>query len=146
MTAVGKACSISCAINPFFSLKVGDKVRLFTDKPYELNVSDINGNTFTVSHWTEKNAQQVFVYGKEVPDFRTVDYDQIFTLNVSATQALAQQVEELKQQVTVLQHQNTAFQQQNDILKKGFQSLESRLNELSAHVLLTPSEIGRAHV
>ena len=30
----------------------------------------------------------IFVYGKEVDDFRTVDYEALSMLNVSATQAL----------------------------------------------------------
>jgi len=36
---------------------------------------------------------KVFVYGREVNDFRAVDYDAIAMLNVSATQELARQSE-----------------------------------------------------
>ena len=36
---------------------------------------------------------RVFVYGKEVNDFRVVDYDAISMLNVSATQELAKRSE-----------------------------------------------------
>jgi len=42
-------------------------------------------------------AQEVFVFGLEHPDVRTVDYEALAMLNVSATQALAQQVQELQE-------------------------------------------------
>lgn len=38
---------------------------------------------------TDLHADRVFVYGEEVDDFRTVDYDGLTTLNISATQELA---------------------------------------------------------
>jgi hypothetical protein len=38
----------------------------------------------------------VFVYGREVKDFRSVDYDAISMLNVSATQELAKRVQKLE--------------------------------------------------
>jgi prefoldin subunit 5 len=39
--------------------------------------------------------EKVFVYGREVKDFRSVDYEAISMLNVSATQELAHRVETL---------------------------------------------------
>lgn len=44
----------------------------------------------------EKAPERVFVYGKWVDDFHAVDYDAISMLNVSATQALADEVDALK--------------------------------------------------
>ncbi len=41
-------------------------------------------------------AEEVFVYGREVNDFRTVDYDAIAMLNVSATQELKLEVDALR--------------------------------------------------
>ncbi len=38
------------------------------------------------------DADTVFVYGREVKDFRTVDYEAIAMLNVSATQELHRRV------------------------------------------------------
>jgi hypothetical protein len=43
--------------------------------------------------FTPKDAD-VFVYGREVDDLRSVDYDAIAMLNVSATQELARKLEE----------------------------------------------------
>lgn len=42
--------------------------------------------------------EPVLVYGREVKDLRTVDYDAIAMLNVSATQELAKQVDQIKAQ------------------------------------------------
>ena len=59
---------------------------LGTDKPAKANN-------------TGKNvAGEIFVFGREVDDFRTVDYDAISMLNVSATQELARKVERLEAQ------------------------------------------------
>ena len=44
----------------------------------------------------DKEVKQVFVFGKQVPDCRTLDYDDIAMLNVSATQELAKRVEKLE--------------------------------------------------
>ncbi len=38
----------------------------------------------------------VFVFGREVNDFRTVDYEAIAMLNVSATQELARRLEQVE--------------------------------------------------
>ena len=81
-------------------LAAGDKVRLIsTDKQHDVRVTSVEGNSFTVEGWTNNNTEKVFVYGKQVDDFRTVDYDRIFTLNVSATQELSRQVDDLKKQL-----------------------------------------------
>ncbi len=38
------------------------------------------------------NGDKVFVYGEEVDDFRTVDYEGLTTLNISATQEIAKRL------------------------------------------------------
>ena len=47
-------------------------------------------------------ATAVFVYRKEVNDFHTVDYEALSTLNISATQALVKEINDLKAQNTTL--------------------------------------------
>ncbi len=77
-------------------LRKGDRVRLIdkkTDGVYEvLEVAD--GKFRTTFAGAGDN---VFVYGREVNDFRSVDYDAIAMLNVSATQELARRLENLEQ-------------------------------------------------
>jgi hypothetical protein len=50
---------------------------------------------------------QVFVYGREVKDFRSVDYQAIAMLNVSATQELAKRLEQKSDEVAALEKQLT---------------------------------------
>ena len=49
--------------------------------------------------------EQVFVYGREVKDFRTVDYDAISMLNVSATQELARKLETVQAENAALRRE-----------------------------------------
>ena len=45
---------------------------------------------------------KVFVYGKKVNDVRSVDYQQIFSLGISAVQQLSKQADELKSENELL--------------------------------------------
>ena len=72
------------------------------------------------------NITTVFVYGTQVKDFHTVDYDGISMLNVSATQALYRQGLTLEKQNEVLQQRAIELQQQLEKIER----LESLLSEL----------------
>ena len=88
---------------------VGDKIKMFKEDGSELHVSVVatDANSFTVDSDYEG---QVFIYGKEVDDFRGVDYDALSMLNISATQALYQRLVELEEA-------NGQFQVQIDRIK-----------------------------
>ncbi|MBI3218320.1 MAG: tail fiber domain-containing protein [Bacteroidetes bacterium] len=105
------------------TLAVGDKVKLISSAGAEKPsvVSAVDGNSFTVSNWTEKS-EKIFVFGKEVNDFRIVDYDRLFTLNISATQELVKLVEEQKKVIDELK----AKEEEN---KKKIALLEASLNK-----------------
>lgn len=69
-------------------LKVGDRVRLIaTEKDAVFEVLEVENDSFRVE-FIPKEEGELFVYGREVKDFRTVDYDAIAMLNVSATQQI----------------------------------------------------------
>ena len=80
------------------NLQAGERVKLISEtksKIYE--VIEAESHRFRVQFTEENEAlEKVFVYGREVDDFHTVDYEAISMLNVSATQELAKQVEMLK--------------------------------------------------
>ena len=88
-------------------LRPGDKIRLMDinkSEPFDAIVSSVRGNYFTVEGLSaEKYGDQVYVYGKEVTDFRTVDYDALSIMNYKATQKLTKQVEDQKIQIQGLQ-------------------------------------------
>ncbi|MEO6039948.1 MAG: tail fiber domain-containing protein [Saprospiraceae bacterium] len=98
----------------------GDRVRLIGSHSQELTVTAVAENTFTVSDWPEPDATQVFVFGKEVADFRAVDYDRIFTLGISAIQELARE--------------NGAQKVENNALKTRLEQLESENTAMRADV------------
>jgi hypothetical protein len=66
----------------------------------------INGNI---------NDNQLFVYGQEVNDFRTVDYEGLTTLNISATQELSKLVEVLYKKIEGMEQQIKFLQNKKDL-------------------------------
>lgn len=86
------------------NLTIGQKVKLVTQENGTVTVDVVavnSKNSFTVAG-IEKPETKVFVYGPEVNDVKMVDYEGIAMLNVSATQALAQQVEAQKAEIEEL--------------------------------------------
>jgi hypothetical protein len=116
-------------------LVAGDMVRIFSGKEtdqqdYSVVATD-GDKSFTVAEWRgETNPERIFVYGKGVSDFRTVEYDRIHTLNVSATQELARRVAELEAANAGLMEKNNKLQQQNEGLRGDVNGLSDRLNKL----------------
>lgn len=101
-------------------LKKGERVKLIFGENQEiLEVKEATKEGF----WVEKNIADgtVFVYGKEVNDFHTVDYEALSTLNISATQALVKQLNEAK----------TKINEQDAILKAHILQLDEQASRLS---------------
>src|SRR6185295_19472653 len=71
--------------------------------------------------------EQVFVFGREVDDFRSVDYDAISMLNVSATQQLKK---DMDHELKALRGENAELRAANEALSKRLQLLESKLDAL----------------
>ena len=106
-------------------LVVGDMVRIITadagniDKPVAAVIDD---DTFVLSGM-EKAPSQVFVFGKRVDDFRVVDYDQLFNINIGATQQLA-----IENQI--LTNENAAIKAENEVIEKRLAALEQEIKDL----------------
>ncbi|SPE59670.1 exported hypothetical protein [Verrucomicrobia bacterium] len=76
-------------------LKKGERVKLITEKGGSIHeVLEVAKDKFRTDFQPE--GDKVFVYGREVNDFRSVDYDDISVLNVSATQELARRMDQLE--------------------------------------------------
>lgn len=105
-------------------LAAGDKVQCYIDhQPVFLSVeSTIDDRTFTALF--DKEPGSMFVYGQEVDDFHTVDYDAIAMLNVSATQELAKRSDEQADRIAALEAENAALREK---LEK-VDMLEAKLN------------------
>ena len=113
--AVGKSISIvpdiyqlSTINDGFIPLKTnvvkGDNVKLI----YDDNAVVLTAVTSVVEdgfYVDQDRTGQVFIYGREVNDFRIVDYEAISMLNVSATQEQQRLIEQLQQENAVLKNQ-----------------------------------------
>jgi hypothetical protein len=118
-------------------LKVGDKVKLFAgDGMQEQYVSAINSETtFTLNNWEIKQAgmnpvEKVFVWGKWVTDFHTVDYNQVFSLGISAIQQLAKENEELKMESEKSKMESVQLKAEDDRLRTKLEFLQQQIDEL----------------
>jgi 3-methyladenine DNA glycosylase Mpg len=82
----------------------GDLLRIYVfDKLHEVTVKDILSSsalTVDISDILDSTAyaKDIFVFGKKVNDYHTVDYDAVSMLNVSATQELYRQLEQQKEE------------------------------------------------
>ena len=74
------------------TLQKGERVRLIGNKTEGIHeVLDVAEGRFRTDFASDGDA--VFVFGREVKDFRLVDYEAIAMLNVSATQELHRQIQ-----------------------------------------------------
>jgi hypothetical protein len=106
-------------------LKKGDRVKLVTqvkggteEKEGIHEVLEVADGKFRTDF---KSDGEVFVYGREVKDFRNVDYDAIAMLNVSATQELKR---EKDTEIQALRDENATLRRE---LAAKDASLEARL-------------------
>ena len=111
-------------------IKVGEIIEVIfeNDEKHELEINAIKENCFSVNtpSTISELPSTIFVYGRKVDNFHTVDYDGISMLNVSATQELYQQGIALKQENQRLQQRIEQVKQQLDKI----QILEQLLSEL----------------
>jgi hypothetical protein len=84
-----------------FDCEVGDKIKIMRNQASSevVEVLEIKEDGIKVDSNFEG---EVFVYGKEVNDYKTVDYDALSMLNISATQELYKIIKELKEEIEEL--------------------------------------------
>jgi hypothetical protein len=94
---------LKIVVDKVLDIKSGDKIRIvLEDEISELMVKNtIDSHSFTVT--MPQNipdlSKPIFIYGKEVDDFLSVDYNQIMMLGISSIQALIKENNELKSSV-----------------------------------------------
>ncbi|RYY17182.1 MAG: hypothetical protein EOO36_10085 [Cytophagaceae bacterium] len=91
-------------------LRVGDRVRLIGERNGTVEATVLAvGDAQSFSVALPAPETKLFVFGPEVSDLRTVDYEALAMLNVSATQELARQVEALAGQNAQLTSENASL-------------------------------------
>lgn len=82
-------------INLATDLKAGDRVKLISGNACKVcDVLEATPDKFRANFEPEND--KVFVYGREVKDFRSVDYNSVAVLNISATQELSRRLDSLE--------------------------------------------------
>ena len=115
-------------------LKVGERVRFMLPSGDSVeDVLEVRSDSFRTSLKTP--ADELVVYGREVSDFRTVDYTAIAMLNVSATQQLKH---EKDAEMQVLRDENAALRRElatkeRELAAKD-ESVEARLIALERRI------------
>jgi hypothetical protein len=117
---------LSIVLDTKHGLQVGDRVSLGADK-YSKELFTVckteTAQSFSVSNWASPLPEKLLVYGREVKDFKGVNYQEISNLNVSATQELARRVAQLEAE-------NAALRNHNEGLRGDVNGLGSRLAQL----------------
>lgn len=90
-----------------------------------LEIQASTPNSITVNLADKNLKGKLFVYGTEVSDLRTVDYDALSMLNISATQELAKKIETLEKENEALKNSNIEMQHKQSIFEKRLKHLES---------------------
>lgn len=90
--ATSKHLTVTMSKN--YDVKVGETIEFILEKEGKVQgvVASVAGNSFTVKNW-QYPTDKIFVFGREVKDFRSVDYEAISMLGISAIQQLAKENE-----------------------------------------------------
>lgn len=128
-----KAGWIRCESKTTPALKIGDRVQLITQSGKALHdVVEVADDGFRVAAPVEG---PVFVYGREVSDFRSVDYDAINMLHVSATQELHRQLQAQRAEIGALQSQVRELLAREKEQAARFSALEDQIRKADRGVL-----------
>ncbi|MGB0347906.1 MAG: hypothetical protein ACPGGA_10500 [Balneolaceae bacterium] len=133
-----------------FKLTISDLVDASGNTKYKFYVSnDISGNDETQkeihsledepnSFIFDQSWNNVFLYGKEVDDFHTLDKQKLFALNFSATQEIDRiqqtQVVDIslnKLEINEAKQKIQQLEEQNSNLLTRLEALEKKINDLS---------------
>jgi hypothetical protein len=107
-------------------LQAGEKVKvIFATGEEILEVTEAGKAGFRVN---SDKAGKVFVFGRQVEDFHTVDYEALSTLNISATQELLKRIEALEAENKTLKTANQEMQN----VKTKVTHLEKQMADIQA--------------
>lgn len=104
-------------------LKPGERVKLIAanDEASVHEVLEVGERSFRTDFKPE--GDKIFVFGREVDDFRVVDYDAIAMLNVSATQ-------QIKKELDATQAENAALKSRLEVLEVKDKARDAKLAAL----------------
>jgi predicted acyltransferase (DUF342 family) len=95
--------------NGYYSLKIKSTNR--EDKIVNIT-GIIDEKTFKIDQEIETDHNKVFVYGQEVPDFHSLNKDQIFTITTAVVQEIDKELQETNKEVKIVKEENQHLKQQ----------------------------------
>ena len=114
-------------------LKVGERVKLIGEKEEGIHeVLEVRKDAFRTAF--KPATEKVFVYGREVKDFRSVDYEAISMLNVSATQELARKLDAQESELSDLRSEVARLRGERKTLAQTVSDMEGRFTRLEKAV------------
>lgn len=123
------ASKATLTLNTIHGLEKGNLVKIILTDGKEMitEVVTTNGEyTFTIN-WEAAPCSKIFVYGKQVHDFKMVDYDALSMLNISATQELIKTIGELEFELEMVK--------KNTIQEADFKDLKAEVDYLKDALL-----------
>jgi hypothetical protein len=115
-------------------LKVGERVRLIgmNEEGGVYQVLEVTKSGFRTDF--KPDGDKVFVYGREVNDARTVDYEAVAMLNVSATQELARKLVTKDAEIDRLAAKLAQQQKELETVVARLKEQESKIQKVSAQL------------
>lgn len=118
-------------------LQIGERVRLIGENKQGIHeVLEVTRDRFRTDFVADGEA--VFVYGREVEDFRNVDYDAIAMLNVSATQELNRLVEQQAAEIETIKSENEALTTRLTALEQAVSAGDMAASNAASNSPLSP--------
>jgi hypothetical protein len=88
------------------NLIIGDKIKIYDNKNKEHHkeIIKINEDYITIDEPIEdyEDGTDLFIYGKEIPDLKNVNYEALFIVNMRATQELYKRVKALEKYFNIV--------------------------------------------
>lgn len=130
--AVDNSQQIKIKLGKPHNFSDGDVVRLYLDRQMKESPVRVLSDTDFIVDGVSEEPEFVFVYGKQVKDFCTLDYDQIFTLGIGAIQELSRQNKSLKNDIAVLNSENSDLNKEVLKLKADNNSIREEIDQLKS--------------
>ncbi len=125
------------------SLRKGERVKLVNEKN-EGSLHEVLEVTKDKFRTDDASAgDKVFVYGREVDDFRSVDYEAVAMLNVSASQELARKLEAQRSELSELRVEVARLRGERESFTQILTRLEGRLTRLERPITEASVELDK---
>jgi hypothetical protein len=123
-------------------LKVGERVRLIGDKSEGIHeVLEVRDGAFRTAF--QPASEAIFVYGREVKDFRSVDYEAIAMLNVSATQELSRRLEKQAAGIAARDAKIATLEKANQAMRQELAAQKELVSHIQTEFTALRKEIAR---